>query len=80
MSATTNKKPYPGNWSKATILKRLKPFVVVDPFSSGGHGLVQSFDTEQDAKGWLTARLAEDKSGYDGCAVATRDHAVANHT
>jgi hypothetical protein len=71
------KEPYPSNWKKATVIKRLKAHVIVDPFiASANHGFVQSFDLKEEADQWLAAKMAENPEGYDGCYVTPREQAI----
>lgn len=70
------KQPYPANWKKSTILKRLKAVVVTDPYIIAAHQFVQSFDTKPEAMEWLNKMLESDDDGYAGCEVMDRDRAI----
>lgn len=75
------KKPYPVNWTIETVLKRLKPWVIWDPFLAVGcsaagvktrHFYVQSFDTEEEAHEWLRVQKEKDFDGYEGCLICEK--------
>jgi hypothetical protein len=69
-------KPYPANWKKSTIVKRLKAAVVIDPYLISAHQFLQSFDTKDQADEWLSGMAALDDDGYCGCVVMDKDHAI----
>lgn len=72
------KKPYPTNWRRSTLEKRLLAHVIVDPFVAAGHHFVQSFPTQAEAEAWLAKQQRADEEGFAGCYVTSREHALAN--